>query len=312
MTYDSYTRHNNLYLANKGRMECDKLPPGSYQLFYNNDMDQLFFRKMEIHHDKIIDLPSKEYELVIKQLEHFMKPETKKAFKDNGFLYKRSFLMHGLHGTGKTILADRISNFIMKKGGIVLFNPSPGVLDKAFDALSGTQPEATIAVVFEELDQLIKRHEDDLLHLLDGEVQRENVVYLATTNYIDKIPARILRPGRFSTVVNVKFPTAKVRSKFLSIKLGKPMSNALVKEWTKKTNGLSIDEVKETVLAVNCLGETLDDIVERIRKTKELTLNDPIYDSNVDEYTYYKGYIDRNQTTELNRIINSGEVKLNG
>lgn len=286
MSYSSYTKYNNLYLANSKRREVKKLPSGSYEIKFSRETGQLFFKEMSIHHDDIVELPSKEYQLVTNQIEHFMKPETREAFKEYGFLYKRSMLMHGLHGTGKTILADRISNFVIDKGGVVLFNPDPSVLSIAFDSLTSTQPETTVAVVFEELDQLVKRHEDDLLHLLDGEVQRENVIYLATTNFIDKIPARIMRPGRFSNVIEVKFPDANVRKAYLSAKLNKSIASKEVKEWSAETKGLSIDEVKETVLSVKCLGYGLKEVVQRIKDTKELSLHDPIYKNKKDEYFF--------------------------
>lgn len=296
MSYDSYTQYGDMYLANNKRRSVDQLPGGVYELRYNSDTDQIFFKQMEINHDDIIELPSKEYKLITNQLETFMRPETKEVFNQYGFIYKRSVLMHGLPGTGKTILVDRISNYVLDKGGIVLFNPKPSLLSKAYDALNATQPEVPVVVIFEELDQLVRDYEDDLLHVLDGEVQRSNVIYLATTNYIDKVPARIMRPGRFSTIVEIKFPKANVRKAYLKIKLGVKKGPEL-DEWVKKTEGLSIDEVKETVLAVKCLNDNLDGVITRIKETKELTKNDTTHDD------YYMDYNDRMSSSEFRKLM---------
>lgn len=297
MSFDSYTQYNDLFLANNKRRSVDKLPGGVYELKYNRDTDQLFFKQTKINHDKIVELPSKEYKLITSQIQKFMQPQTKEVFDKYGFIYKRSVLMHGLPGTGKTILVDRISNFVLSKGGIVLFNPPPSLLDKAYDALNATQPETTVVVIFEELDQLVHDYEDDLLHVLDGEVQRENVIYLATTNYINKVPARIMRPGRFSTIVEIKFPNATVRRAYLKKKLNVKKSDEL-DNWVKMTDGLSIDEVKETVLAVKCLEDSLPDVVERIKKTKELCKHDKM---NNDDYIY--DHQDRLSNTEMRNIL---------
>src|ERR1035437_384054 len=120
-------------------------------------------------------------------------------------------------------------------------------------------------VIFEELDQLIENYETSLLNLLDGEIQKPNVIFVATTNFIDKIPTRIRRPGRFSSVIHVDFPTAITRHFYLTKKIGHSLE---LDGWVEKTKNFSIDELKETVLAVKCLGYNLDTIIDRIRTNK--------------------------------------------
>ena len=278
MSYENFTKFDDLFMANKRQDTQATLAPGAYELKYNPDMDQVFFKEIDIHHDEIVDLPSKEFQLATTQIKGFTDPKTRKAFDKYGFLYKRSFLFHGLHGTGKTILVDRIAEHMIQENAIVLFNPSPAYLAKGFEALTDIQPNTPVVVIFEELDQLMDRFEDDLLHLLDGEIQRDNVVYIATTNFIKNVPARILRPGRFSTVIEVKFPDVKARTAYLKAKLKLNANNVQLKTWVKKTKGLSIDEIKETVLSVKCLGCDLDEVINRINETKKLCKHDRIWD----------------------------------
>lgn len=242
-----------------------KLEPGVYTVNLDNNRE-LFFSKTESNHDSLVDLPNTEYDIVVKELERFMTPNVKGLFEEYGFLYKRSTLLYGPPGTGKTCIVNRIIQKVVAEGGVVLFSPNPQLLKEAFNAIESLQPEARIMVVFEELDQLIQRFESDLLNLLDGEIQKSNVIYMATTNYIDKIPPRIRRPGRFSSVIQVGFPSAETRKFYLSKKL-KVSKN--VDMWVEKTEGFSIDELKETVLAVMCLGYKLDEIIKRVRSNKE-------------------------------------------
>lgn len=180
---------------------------------------------------------------------------------DKDHLYLTSdFTIH--HNTGKTCIVNRVATDVVKNGGIVIFNPNPGELKEAFNILDDLQPEVTTMVIFEELDKMLQRYEGELLNLLDGEVQKNNVVYLATTNFIDQIPARIRRPGRFSTSVEVDYPTHQARVIYLDTKL---KNTEEANQWAELTEGFSVDELKELVLSVKCLGYSPEVVIPRIR-----------------------------------------------
>ena len=249
----------------------DKLPPGIYEVNQNHQ-GEIFFSKIQTNHDDLIDLPSAAYDQVVSEIALFMKPETRKLFEENGFLYKRSSLLYGPPGTGKTCIVNRIAHSVVNEGGVALFSPNPKLLEESFKILDSIQPETRVMVIFEELDQLMNRYESELLNILDGEIQKSNVIFLATTNHIDKIPTRIRRPGRFSSVVQVAFPTAKTREFYLNYKLKGKLD---VKEWVSKTAGFSVDELKETVLSVICLQADLDAIIKRVRENKKGILPEP-------------------------------------
>lgn len=242
------------------------MPSGAYTASYDPDWDKIEFHKLKVTSDDIIDLPSKEYEYVLGQMKHFLKPETKEAYKREGFVYKRSVLLHGKPGTGKTVIVNRIVREALKNDAIVLFNPYPEYMSKFYEALEQTAPDKLTLVIFEEFDGLANDSEEELLSILDGEVQKSNVIYLATTNYLDSVPMRMQRPGRFSSVVEVGFPDVTARTVYLK---NKRVDERLLSKWVDTTAGFSIDEIKETVLAVKCLGESLDTVVGRIKDLKE-------------------------------------------
>lgn len=241
-----------------------KLPPGVYEVNVNMQ-GEVFFSKIDTNHDALIDLPNTEYDQVIKEIGKFMLPETRQAFEDNGFIYKRSTLLYGPPGTGKTCIVNRIANSVVQEGGVALFSPNPKLLEESFKILDSIQPETRVMVIFEELDQLMDRYESELLNLLDGEIQKSNIIFVATTNYIDKIPARIRRPGRFSSVVQVSSPTAETRRYYLNYKFKGKID---IESWVSKTEGFSVDELKEVALSVLCLGYELETILARIRENK--------------------------------------------
>lgn len=243
------------------------LPAGAYEFNYDARSGRQWFTAISLVSDQIIDIPSKEFQQVVNEMEFFLKPDTKKAFNDYGFVYKRSAMLYGSPGTGKTVIVQRVAQEVIKSGGIVLFNTDPRLLNLAFTTLDAIQPDILTLVIFEEFDNMTDRHEETLLSLLDGEIQKKNVMYLMTTNYIDKVPSRVLRPGRISSMVEVKFPDAIARKHYLNLKvLDKQKYN--VDNWVDVTDGFSIDEIKESVLAVCCLGQSLDSVIERLAATK--------------------------------------------
>lgn len=241
-----------------------KVPAGAYNLGITND-GIFYFKPLNFTSDQILDLPSKAYQQVINEMERFLKPETATAFKELGYVYKRSALLHGLPGTGKTCIVNRIAVKMIESGNVVLFSPDPRLLEHAFSVLEDLQPEQTTMVIFEEMDQLVKMHEDELLVLLDGQIQKDNIIYLATTNFLDRIPKRMYRPGRMSSVIEVEFPDIAAREAYLRYKLA---NEADIQMLAKATDGLSIDEVKEVIQSVILLGNNLQATLERIRGTR--------------------------------------------
>ncbi|GAF79590.1 unnamed protein product, partial [marine sediment metagenome] len=249
-----------------------KLPPGMYELALVGQQRQLAFKGLETNHDELVDIPNPSHEMILKEMELFLQLETKAKFKKHGYLHKRSAILHGLPGTGKTCIINRIAAEVIEQGGVVIFNPDIRFLKDAFQQLTSIQPETQTMVILEEFDSYIHHFESELLSLLDGEVQKDNVIFLATTNYFEEIPPRILRPGRFPSIIEVGMPTAKARTAFLKAKT--ELSDKDIKIWVKKTDELSIDELSECIKACLCLNYELEDIVKRIRDLQALCAKD--------------------------------------
>lgn len=216
--------------------------------------------------------------MVVRQIENFLKPECRARFKEKEYLYKRSTLLYGKPGTGKTCIVNRVVDTVVAKGGVVLFNPNPAILAGALSQLEDVQPNTPVVVIFEELDKLMGQYEGALLNILDGEVQRENVIFLATTNFFGKIPPRIKRPGRFGKSIKVGFPSAEVRRFYLEHKMGKDFPG--LEAWVDKTDGFSIDELSATVREVYCLQEDLAETIQYMRDLKKEAGEDSREDDN--------------------------------
>lgn len=89
--------------------------------------------------------------------------------------------------------------------------------------------------------------ESELLSILDGENQISGVCNIATTNYPELLDKRIVgRPCRFDRVHRIKKRLPK---------------GAPIEEWVRRTDGLSIASISETIISVFCFGKTLDEAV---------------------------------------------------
>lgn len=265
--YNTFIETGDSFVAYKVDGTYPELPSGAYAPDYDHDRDQVIFNKLKLNSDNIIDLPSKEYTFVTEQMRHFLKPETKQRYLENGFLYKRSVMLHGKPGTGKTVIVNRVTQEALSKGAVVLFNPEPTHMHLFFEALEATAPDKLTLVILEEFEDLLQNtnREKALLSLLDGEIQKNNIIYLATTNYLDQVPVRMQRPGRFSSIIEVGFPSAEARGVYLK---AKRVDLSSVSRWVEITDGFSIDELKETVLATTCLDEKLETVVDRLKELK--------------------------------------------
>lgn len=246
----------------------DRLPKGAYRLSYNGREERLYFIPTKLEYDKLVDLPSPEFTEIMNEMNVFLSPPTKKAYIDHGFVYKRSIFLHGAPGTGKSCIVNRVSEKVENMGGIIIFNDNPQVTIMALEILKMSNPDLLTMVIFEEFDQILEEGgEEDMLRLLDGQVQKNNVIYLATTNFLDKIPKRMLRPGRFSRTIEVFPPNIEARTAYINlVSKDKSIVNAL----SETTDGFTIDELKEAVLSINCLGYSMISAVDRIKETSEL------------------------------------------
>lgn len=300
--FNSFSVDGSTYRANVrySGEQIEKLPPGMYVPRFNSQTGDFWLEKMELTTDHIIDLPSPEYSRVTKEIQQFLQPETKTKFLDKGFMYKRSCLLYGEPGTGKTVITNRITRDVINSGGVVIWGDADLALIKhTFKILNNIQPDDLTMVVFEEFDAIVKRYESELLTLLDGQVQKNNIIYLATTNYLDRIPKRIYRPGRFSSVIEVKYPIAEARDLYFKIKLGSQSNHDQLVAYTE---GLSIDELKEIVQACYIFDYPIKQEVTRLLETRGAK---PVFESDATQFTsslmqnvFAKFYEDRPKESE--------------
>lgn len=256
-----------------------RLAPGAYTIAITETGRTLFVSK-KILTDQLIDLGNSNSLHVIDGIRLFW--TKKEQYKRRGILYKRGVLLWGPAGSGKTATLSLLVADLIKMGGIVLLVQSPALATRALPVLRKIEPDRPLIVIIEDIEEIIQASgEHDLLALLDGEHQTDNVVNLATTNYPEQLGARIInRPSRFDEVQKIGMPSPIMRKQYLVHILRDEVGKFPVDRWVEDTEGMSIAHLKELVVAVTCLDQTYENVIARL-KTMKTAPKSSMYDTNV-------------------------------
>lgn len=244
------------------------LPAGHYRVEYNPYEDELMLTKFEPKLDEILNLGSKEFNAAVDTANRFLDPKTAEAYIKGGFLYKHSFLFYGPPGTGKSVLSSKIADLtIQQKDAIAIYPQSFDALERLLQVLDQTDPKRFKTISLEEFDDLLSSEDEgSWTTLLDGQFQSSDRMLIATTNYIERINKRILRPGRFSSLNLIPALDANARNNYL---LSKGMDEKIVKGVVEKTSGFTVDDLK-SVIQATLRGETAVNEIERVKAAKAL------------------------------------------
>jgi len=232
----------------------------------HSDSIGYFLQKQEINIDEILALPDNASEEVIDEIKQFTKMKDK--FVDYGFLYKRGILIYGPPGSGKTSTIQLlISLFVNTLNGVVLQVQDPNCAAECMSLIRRIEPDRQILAIMEDLDALVYDHgESSFLSLLDGENQINNVVFIATTNYPQKLDKRFKnRPSRFDTVRHIGMPSAIAREAYIRAKIEDVNEDELT-QYVELSKGYSVAHLKELVILTKCFDYTIPDAIERLDK----------------------------------------------
>jgi SpoVK/Ycf46/Vps4 family AAA+-type ATPase len=139
-------------------------------------------------------------------------------------------------------------------------------------ALRKIQPQTPVVAVMEDIDSLIEENsETAILNILDGVNEVHKVVFLATTNYPNKLGHRVMnRPSRFDKRFRIGFPSAASRKAYFEHLMDEETINGIdLERWVKDTDKLSIAHLKELFVAVVILDDDYKESLKTLKAMKE-------------------------------------------
>jgi predicted AAA+ superfamily ATPase len=251
-----------------------KVPSGVYEIGWNSNLQTFTLKKQPFKTDELYHLPSYEIMDILKDIDNFWNRVD--VYKKYNFIHKRGILMYGEPGCGKSGIIQLISQQIIKNDGIVINIKDEEDVER-FTSFIGTfrkiEPKRPLIVLLEDIDSLAGEGRSQtarLLNILDGVKQIEGVVYIATTNYPEKLQERITnRPSRFDRRYKVELPNEEIRRAYINHKLSDDdLKNVDVDLWVTKTDGMSLSHLKEVVVSVIVMGRTFEETMDNLEGMK--------------------------------------------
>jgi hypothetical protein len=256
--------------------------PGFYDIKIEN-YGSMYFKKNDIISDQIIRFSDSIMDTILEEIDTFWRKED--IFHENGFLHKKGILLASGPGEGKSCLIKLIMQELIKLNGIILnCGNNPEYSIDGLRIIRSIDEKRPIICLFEDIDEVIKKYgENALLSLLDGENSFENILFLATTNKPDQLSSRIKnRPRRFDRLYVLTPPNDSIREKFFREKLNPDLE--ILKEYVKKTKGLSFADMVEVIISIQCFGYTFDESLEMLHNhCRATTLSEKDFSKNNDQ-----------------------------
>lgn len=138
----------------------------------------------------------------------------KEVYEKRNLNYKTGVLLYGEPGTGKSTIANMIATEY--NCDMVLINMSEfSKLNIEYLTTTINADDKTYIIVLEDIDCVIgdreseeqdlenKKNVNKLLQFLDSTSSPSNVIFVATTNHIEKLDSAIRRDGRFDLIVPI-------------------------------------------------------------------------------------------------------------
>lgn len=245
------------------------LLPGYYEIGQDASIG-VYFERIQVKTDGLLEFPEANTTKVVDEIKKFWESEHK--FRGRGLTYKRGIILWGPAGGGKSCTLQLVSKDVIARGGIVIKFNDANLFKIGIRKLREIQSDIPVVVLMEDIDTVLNGgfNETEIVNLLDGVDRMDKIVFLATTNYPERLGARIMnRPSRFDKRYKVGYPNPESRKLYLNYLLnGDDIPGVDLDKWVEDTEGFSIAHLKELFVAFVVLGDKYEDIIDTLKSMK--------------------------------------------
>lgn len=273
-----YSRYGAGFSATNSTLPS--LPAGRYDILA--DDTRVFAVPALKQSGLLLELPEMRSDDVIKVVETFW--DSEKDYKEGnefvvgGAAYRAGIMVYGPPGSGKSCTLKIVSNRLVERGGIVFYaSGHPHMVSKFLTDFAKIENNRKCIVILEDFDSLIENFgETHYLEMLDSAKSINNVLFIATTNYPDRLDPRIYnRPGRFSHVIKIGNPPPKAREAYLKAIL---KNHRDVETIVQNSEGFTIDHLTSLV---NATYREKKELVQELKRLRALFKIPKVQDSSI-------------------------------
>jgi len=190
-------------------------------------------------------------------VDKFFEEGIKEKINSLGFTHKLGILLHGKQGCGKTTFLNYVANSLIDKlEAVVFFCNDEDTLNAALSLSSSVREIQDNPIVFiaDEFERYADRAESEMKNFLDGIESVNNSLFLAATNYLDRVPDTLKdRPSRFKIVQELKGIENKDAMRNIVREMSKKIkpnlfSEQKINDLVKDLKNVTLDELKQIIL----------------------------------------------------------------
>jgi len=237
----------------------------------------------------LLEFPETNSQRVVAEIQKFWELEAK--FRENKLPYKRGVILWGPPGSGKSSTIKLILRDVFERNGIAIKFGVPNIFIECIRVIRTIQKDTPLVVLMEDIDATIEEWgETDVLNILDGIESIDKVVYLATTNYPEKLGPRIInRPSRFDRRYKMPHPKEASRRLYFEHLFKDKTHDYDLNRWVKDTAKMSVAHLKELYIAVCILGDPYDGVIKSLKSMVEEKVSSEEDDKNNFGFTHFEG-----------------------